>query len=51
MSQNMPKSGSWHGGACQWDRSFADGLPMGPRSRASHDTGDTASLEVISRHH
>ena len=44
----IAKSSSWHGGAHQCDRSFADELPMGPRSRASHDTTDTASPEVIS---
>ena len=38
-----------HGGAHQCDRSFANESPMGPRSRASNDTSDTASLEVISR--
>ena len=41
----IAKSSSWHGGAHQCDRSFADELPMGPRSRASHNTSDTASLE------
>jgi hypothetical protein len=46
----IAKSSSWHGGAHQCDRSFADELPMGPRSRASRDTSDTASPEVISRH-
>ena len=46
----IAKSSSWHGGAHQCDRSFADELPMGPRSRASHDTSNTASPEVISRH-
>ena len=44
------KSGCCHGGARQGDRSFADELSMGPRSRASHDTSDTASPEVISCH-
>jgi hypothetical protein len=43
----IAKSGSWHGGARQCDRSFADELPMGPRSRTSYDTSDTASPEVI----
>jgi hypothetical protein len=46
----IAKSSSWHCGAHQCDRSFADELPMGPRSRASHDTSDTASREVMSRH-
>jgi hypothetical protein len=45
----IAKSSSWDGGAHQCDRSFADELPMGPCSRAFHDTSDTASPEVISR--
>jgi prepilin-type processing-associated H-X9-DG protein len=43
----IAKSGSWHGGAGQCNCSFVDGAPMGPHSRAFHDTSDAASREVI----